>query len=285
MTPDHVVALRDGRSLSYAEYGDAAGFPVVSAHGGLSCRLDVEAAAAAAGRSRVRLIAPDRPGIGRSDPEPGRTMLDWARDVGELLGLLGVEKFAAMGWSLGGQYAAALGYAFPSRVTRLAIIAGVPPLTEPCVFDDLPAVDRLFSRLSARAPRLARQCFRIMRGAAAGAPQLYGRVVARGLGPADDAVLRAAGYRNFARASREALRQPQGMVEEYRAMNRPWGFTPEELRVRVDVWQGSEDRLVPPKWASQLVRRIPFATMHLRPGGHFLAHLYYGEIFDALRGG
>ncbi len=283
MISDHVAGLRDGRALSYAQYGDAGGFPVVSAHGGLSCRLDVEAAASVARQSQVRLISPDRPGIGKSDPRPGRSMLDWTRDVGELLDLLGVDRFATMGWSLGGQYAAALGYTFSSRVTRVAIIAGVLPLTEPGVFDDLPAVDRLFSRLSTRAPRFARQCFRAMGIAAAGAPQLYGRLVARGLGAADAAVLRSAGYRNFATTSREALRQPQGMVEEYRAMNRAWGFTPEDLQVPVDVWQGTGDRLVNPKWAAELAHRIPAATLHLRSGGHFMAHLYYRDILDALR--
>ena len=283
MTADYVVGLRDGRALSYAQYGDAVGFPIVSAHGGLSCRLDVAAAASVAGQSGVRLISPDRPGIGRSDPLPQRTMQDWTRDVGELLDLLGVDRFATMGWSLGGQYAAALGYTFSSRVTRVGIVAGVLPLTEPGVFDDLPLVDRLFSRLSTRAPWLARQCFRAMGVAAAGAPQLYGGLVARGLGAADLAVLQSDGYTNFARASREAMRQPQGMVEEYRAMNRAWGFAPEDLRVPVDVWQGTEDRLVNPKWAAALARRIPSATLHLRSGGHFLAHLYYQEIFEALR--
>ncbi len=283
MTVDHVVGLRDGRALSYAQYGDAGGFPIVSAHGGLSCRLDVAAAASVAGQSGVRLIAPDRPGIGGSDPLPQRTMLDWTRDVGELFDLLGVDRFATMGWSLGGQYAAALGYAFSSRVTRVAIVAGVLPLTEPGVFDDLPLVDRLFSGLSTRAPWLARQCFRAMGVAAAGAPQLYGGLVARGLGAADLAVLRSDGYANFARTSREAMRQPQGMVEEYCAMNRAWGFAPEDLRVPVDVWQGTEDRLVNPKWAAALAHRIPSATLHLRSGGHFLAHLYYREIFETLR--
>jgi pimeloyl-ACP methyl ester carboxylesterase len=65
-------------------------------------------------------------------------------------------------------------------------------------------------------------------------------------------------------------------------MNRPWGFAPEDLRVPVDVWQGSQDRLVTPAWAAELARRIPVATLQLRPGGHFLAHLYYPEILDAL---
>lgn len=60
MSADHVAGLRDGRTLSYAQYGDAAGFSIVNAHGGLACRLDVEAAASVAAGSGVRLISPDR---------------------------------------------------------------------------------------------------------------------------------------------------------------------------------------------------------------------------------
>jgi pimeloyl-ACP methyl ester carboxylesterase len=122
-----------------------------------------------------------------------------------------------------------------------------------------------------------------MRFAATCAPKLYGRLAARDLGAADGAVLRAEGYDNFARMSREALRQPRGVVEEYRVMNAPWGFAPEELRVPVNVWAGTDDRLLDRHWPAELARRIPSATLHLMPGGHFLAHLYYRDIFDDLR--
>jgi pimeloyl-ACP methyl ester carboxylesterase len=105
----------------------------------------------------------------------------------------------------------------------------------------------------------------------------------RDLGEADGAVLRTEGYDKFASMSREALRQPQGVVEEYRAMNRPWGFAPEDLTVPVDVWAGRDDQLLDPKWPHELARRIPNATLHLRPGGHFVAHRYYRDIIDGLR--
>jgi pimeloyl-ACP methyl ester carboxylesterase len=282
MTADHVLGLRDGRTLSYAEYGDPEGFPVVSAHGGLACRLDVQSAAPVAEQCGVRLIAPDRPGVGRSDPKPGRGILDWASDVAELLGILGIARFAAMGWSLGGQYAAGLGYAMSLRVTRVAIVAGALPLDEPGLFDALPAVDRTFISLSQRAPWIARQGFRAMRFAAVATPGLYGRAAARDLGAADGAVLRAQGYAEFAKMSREALRQPQGVVQEYLAMVRPWGFAPEDLKVPVDVWGGTEDQLLDPTWPQRLADRIPDATLHLMPGGHFLAHLYYRDIFERL---
>jgi pimeloyl-ACP methyl ester carboxylesterase len=280
---DHVVRLHGGRQLSYAEYGDPSGFPVVSAHGGLACRLDVAAAAGVAHNTGVRLISPDRPGVGRSDAQHGRTILGWARDVEELLDQLGVERFAAMGWSLGGQYAAAVGYALWPRVTRVAIIAGALPLTEPGVFECLPAVDRFFCRISQRAPWVARQCFRVMRIGVGCAPTLYGRLAARDLGAADAAVIREEGYASFSRMCHEALRQPGGMAEEYRVMTAPWEFAPEDLEVPADVWGGTEDQYVPAAWPAELARRIPDAVLHMRPGGHFLAHLYYREIFDALR--
>jgi pimeloyl-ACP methyl ester carboxylesterase len=209
-------------------------------------------------------------------------MLDWADDVAELLGTLGIARFATMGWSLGGQYAAALGYAMSLRVTRVAILAGALPLDEPGLLRALPAIDRTFIGLSQHAPWLARQGFRSMRFTALTAPGLYGRLAARDLGAADGDVIRAQGYAEFAKMSREALRQPQGVVEEYIVMVRPWGFAPEDLTVPVDVWAGTDDQLLDPTWPQRLADRIPDATLHLMPGGHFLAHLYYRDIFERL---
>ncbi len=283
VTVDHVVRLRDGRSMGYAQYGTRDGFPIVNAHGGLACRLDVAAADPIANATDIRLISPDRPGVGLSDPQPGRTVLDWARDVAELLDQIDVDRFAVIGWSMGGQYAAAVAHALKHRVTRAAIIAGALPLTEPGVFGELPVMDRFLTRMSQRAPWLAQHWFRMMRFAARLAPGPYGRLAARELGPADGAVIRDEGFDTFARMSREAARQLPGAVEEYRAWMRPWGFAPEDLKVPVDVWAGTRDQLVDPSWPHRLAHRIPVSTLNIRDGGHFMAHLHYREIFEALR--
>lgn len=282
-TVERLIRLRDGRSMAYAEYGTPDGFVVVNAHGGLACRLDVESADDVAAAAGIRLISPDRPGVGHSDPDPGRTTLSWASDVEELVDRLGVERFAVMGWSMGGQYAAAVGHALRHRVTRVAIVAGALPLTGSGVFDQLPAMDRYLTRMAERAPWLARQWFRIMGLAPRLAPVLYGRLAARDLGKADGAVIRGEGFRTFARMSREAIRQPAGAVEEYRAWMRPWGFAPEDLDVPVDIWAGTDDQLINPSWPQRLASRIPNATLNIRDGGHFVAHLHYREIFDSLR--
>ena len=122
-----------------------------------------------------------------------------------------------------------------------------------------------------------------MRWAAGVAPSIYGRWAARTLGPADGAVIREEGFDTFARMSREALRQPAGVVEEYRAWARPWGFVPEDVGLTVDVWAGTDDELVDPRWPRELADRMPNATLHVCSGGHFMAHRHYREIFDALR--
>jgi pimeloyl-ACP methyl ester carboxylesterase len=270
--------------MGFAEFGAGDGFPIVNAHGGLACRLDVAAADPVASECGIRLISPDRPGVGLSDPKPGRTVLDWAHDVAELLDQIDVDHFAVMGWSMGGQYAAAVGHTLRHRVTRVAIIAGALPLTERGVYDELPVMDRFLTRMSQSAPWTAQQLFRMMRFAARVAPVAYGRLAARSLGPADGTVIRDIGYDNFAQMSREALRQLPGVVEEYRAWIRPWGFAPEDLGVPVDVWAGTRDELVNASWPHRLAKRIPGATLNIRDGGHFLAHRYYRQIFEALRG-
>jgi hypothetical protein len=104
-----------------------------------------------------------------------------------------------------------------------------------------------------------------------------------GLAQRDGAVLRHEGFDTFALMSREAVRRPEGVVEDYRAWMRPWGFAPEDLDVGVDVWGGADDELIDRSWPPELANRITGATLHLRSGGHFMAHLHYQEIFDELR--
>ena len=70
---DGTITTRDGRALGYAEYGDRAGKPVFYFHGFPGSRLEIGPASAAASDTRVRLIAVDRPGYGRSDFKPART--------------------------------------------------------------------------------------------------------------------------------------------------------------------------------------------------------------------
>ena len=54
----------------------------------------------------VVAIAPDRPGYGLSTFQKARTLAGWSRDVAELAGHLGLDRFAVVGISGGGPHAA-----------------------------------------------------------------------------------------------------------------------------------------------------------------------------------
>ncbi|KAA0110661.1 alpha/beta fold hydrolase [Mycolicibacterium sp. P1-5] len=282
MIEDRKVQLRDGRALGYTEYGAPDGFVVIYTHGGLACRRDVSTGAGIAAQNGIRLLALDRPGIGLSDPKPGRTVAAWADDVAELRDQLAIDDFAAMGWSMGGQYALALGYAMPAAVTRVAVITGGLPITDSTLFAQMPTIDRVYIRMAQRAPWLARGCLRSMGFVAQLSPGLYGRLASRDLPAADAAVIRAEGFASFGQMSAEALRRSEGHVEDYLAAMRPWGFAPEDVAVPVDVWGGAQDEFLNPDWPATLASRIPGSSLHIRSGGHFMAHLHWQEIFDAL---
>ncbi|WP_280759377.1 alpha/beta fold hydrolase [Prescottella agglutinans] len=267
--------------MGFADYGPADGFVVVNAHGELSCRLDVRAATPIAEAAGVRLISPDRPGIGLSDPSPGRTVLDWAADVEQLLDRLGVERVGVLGWSMGGQYAAGLGYALATRISRVAIVTGALPLTEDGAVARLGAMDRWCTQMSRRCPSLATGWFRGMSLLCRSMPRQFARLTARAVGSTDAEVVEEV-LDELVAMTGEGLRIPSGVVEDYRAWSRPWGFAPEDLEVPVDVWWGATDRHVPKEWVTELASRIPKSTLNIGMGGQFFAPQRYQTILESL---
>ena len=102
--------------------------------------------ASIAAQRGIRLIAVERPGYGLSDPQPGRTMLDWTDDIEVLIDALGIKQFAVIGFSMGSIYALACAYKFPQRITRAALVGALAPLDAPDVMEGMsPAVSGLYT--------------------------------------------------------------------------------------------------------------------------------------------
>ena len=271
--------LPDGRVLAWREYGAPAGRPVICNHGGLVCGQDVSPADGAAKALDLRLIAPDRPGVGGSTPRSRRTTGQWADDVRGLADALGLTRFGAFGWSLGGQYALALGALLPARTSAVVVVAGcIPDLTP----DRMNRTDARFMRLSHAAPPAAAMAFGAIRTVARLAPGVVVTATQKSLCPSDRAALDALPRGALAEWMATAMSRPTGMVEEYRVLGRPWGFDPADVQVPTTYWQGGRDTLVPPLWADQLSAATPGATLRTVPGdGHFLAYRRWHEVLGA----
>jgi pimeloyl-ACP methyl ester carboxylesterase len=126
-TGTRAVILPDGRVVEFAAYGDARGTPVLAVHpvpGSHELWLPTHPAAARVG---VLLVAPDRPGCGRSEPLPAGATLDWPADVAVLAEAIGLASFAVLGLGEGGTPAAACARGLADRVTRLGLVGGPPP--------------------------------------------------------------------------------------------------------------------------------------------------------------
>ncbi len=281
------VTLPDSRVLAYEEYGDPAGFPVFSFHGGLSSRLDAAPAHEAAVAKSVRLVSPDRPGIGLSTYQAGRRLLDWPNDVTRLADALGIDRFAVMGWSAGGPYAAVCAAKMQRRVTAVALLSSSVPLDLYGTTSGLTVEDRTLLVLSRRAPWLASAVIKASLVSASNARLL--RAAMRAFPPADRTILTEWGPPDHALAFvREAVHQgTEGCVQDYRIFGDPWGFDLEEIAVPVQIWEGADDNTGPPGYRDFLQAHIPHATVTVVPGEGHLSLLPHQApaIFAALLGG
>lgn len=267
------LRLADGRRLGYCELGDPSGLALLACHGGSSCRLELRFAEALCRRGSIRLVVPDRPGIGTSDFQPDRRLADWPRDVEALADALGLERFWVMGWSAGGPYALACGWALAARVQGVLVLAGLAPLRDAAQVAQLGlALDRLLLRLGPRAPRLAAAGLDLLRALPLPAKRGALRRSLRASGDPDLGHLSGAAVDALVEAWDESLRPGgRGTAWDYRVLAEDWGFQPREVEVKVELWQGLEDRLVPPEHACRLAAEIPGARLVPLAGhGHFL---------------
>ncbi|WP_394338809.1 alpha/beta fold hydrolase, partial [Halopelagius longus] len=71
----------DGRTVAYAEFGDPNGDAALFFHGTPGSRVLGGLLAEAARERGVRLLCPDRPGIGGTDPLPEGSLAERAADA------------------------------------------------------------------------------------------------------------------------------------------------------------------------------------------------------------
>ena len=118
---DDLLRLPDGRAAQYWDNGGD-GPAVLFFHGCPDTRHAAMTGADAATRVGVRLIAVNRPGYGRSDPHDS-SQSSVADDALAAADLLGIDRFAALGMSVGSGYALTCAARHPDRVRSLALVA------------------------------------------------------------------------------------------------------------------------------------------------------------------
>ncbi len=282
------ITVRDGRTLAYAEYGRPSGRPIIYCHGVPSSRVegDLTIDDRIAAELDLRVIVPDRPGVGQSQSQPGRRIVDWPNDVADLASALDLETFAVVGSSGGAPYAAVCGAMIPNRARVVGVIGGVAPVDAPGIMAALSGPLRFMFRLSRVAPAVLRGMFRMnLRAIRGGSPRASQRMASMAPEPDRTLLQRQEISDGFMACFVEACRQgPRGPADDMGLVARPWGFDLASVKVPVLLWHGERDRNVPVACGRYLASAFPDcrATFYAEEAHLSVPLNHQQEIFGAL---
>jgi pimeloyl-ACP methyl ester carboxylesterase len=258
----------DGRRLRIEVAGDCRRVVVVQVGSPNAGVLDDRWVGDAAVRG-LTLITYDRPGYGRSSPQPGRSVADCAADVRTISEAVGFERCVVWGFSGGGPHALACGALLDDLVMAVATV-GSPAPFDASGFDYFAgmsdeAVDDIALFLSDRAEWERRGEAQRDALLALNADELVQQWSA-GASPADALVLRG-DFGAWLYRSLQAALAPgvAGWTDDDVAVfHTPWGFKPGSISTAVKVWHGVDDRFVPFGHGRWLADTIPGAQAALR---------------------
>lgn len=278
---DRTIVLGGGRVMALREYGDPAGTPVMALHGTPASRL-MYSAAKSAGAHRLRLIAPDRWGYGETDPHPNPTLTDFASDIEQVADALAIDRFAVLGVSGGGPYAAAIAALLPQRVTALALVAPVGPISPATGgAPPLSVFHRFCFKVLPRMPGSLRAVFAAFRLGLMKSPKAAIRVATlRSPRPDREVLANPDVHARFTAMFAEGLKRGvTGALIDMQLFNRPWRVPLDRITAPAALWIGSADNNVPVGAAHALAAAIRGCELiELRGEGHLWVALNYDGV-------
>jgi pimeloyl-ACP methyl ester carboxylesterase len=322
------IQLPDGRYVAYQERGaskETAQRSILVVHGFLSSRhagipgIRDELLE----RYGVRLVSYDRPGYGQSDPHPQRSLNTSAQDMVHIADALGLgDKFWVLGYSGGGPHAWAALYYIPQRLAGVVMFAPMGNAYAKHMTNE--ETKQVWGGLSLRRKFM----FMIAHYLPSFLPSILQRntvdkinrlmkLTRKGVGEKDRALLDqdsfgAAWEKDMRESVRQGTAKPHS--EEVILHTNDWGFNLADLLPKsptpslyqrmhslfrgsnlpafagpIHIFQGTDDKLVPPAMNDYAKRVLPHIHYHKLEGeGHFSWFCYcdscHKNLFEILFG-
>ncbi|MDH3692685.1 MAG: alpha/beta hydrolase [Gammaproteobacteria bacterium] len=272
--------------MAYAEYGEPNGAPLFLFHGLPGSRLSWGLIPDKPFPPGLRIVAPDRPGYGNSDPKLQCTLLGWVDDIAELADALKIEKFAVVGVSGGGPGALACAWKIPERLTSVGVVACPAPTNAPQVFKGMSKTNRFFMKLAWRLPWLSTLNVRLLASVIRRSPARYINAMKYKVHDVDKVILARPEIQDMLiKDFAEALRGgAQGMASDMSANHgRPWGFPLNDIKIKVLFWFCELDLSVPAAMGRYLSTTVPNCEVTCVPdAGHLWILVNMNEVLTAL---
>ncbi len=281
--PDLLIALPDGRRVAVDDRGDPDGVPVLYLHGTPDSRLARHPDDGVAASLGVRLIAPDRPGIGDSDADPAATPASVADDLVHLLDALGIDHVGVLAWSAGSIFALALAGAHRDRISNLVLAAPLIPVDaygHPGVLDGADESRQLFADALGDHPpdEIAAELAPWL------VPPEIDEPTARAMLAASLEALTdvpGAGRRLLDALQASVAHGMTGIEREIAAQATPLAGLLDAVRCPVRIHTGTADTVAPPAMGAWLARRLDAELAVHDAEGHALAILRWEELLRA----
>jgi pimeloyl-ACP methyl ester carboxylesterase len=277
-----VIEIKN-RRIGIHQYGNKDGIPVFYCHAFPGSRLDgnVLNFNEHAIKADVRIIAVDRPGIGLSDYQSKRSLLDWGDDISVIADKLNINKFSIVGFSGGGPYALSCASKMPERIHSVGFVSGMGPIEyKESKKDNAMLIPRQISLLRKVIATAIDKSIRHT-------PGIITQAMRTILPKADvDYLCEDGNIHKLQLFFSENFKQGgDGFLKESEIYRQPWGFELSRIKPRVHLWQGGVDRNVGVRSARKIAQEIPDCKVHFMDDeGHFsLIGKYLGDILEELR--
>ena len=235
-----IIRYQNGNSLSYSEYGDGKGYPILVQHGMMASIRDYHLFDSLI-EAKKRVICIARPGYGESTPYQMENIAEWGKIVSVLVDILGLSQFDILGISSGAPYSYSIGYTLQDKVRRIFIFSGTPAL-----YDD---------RVLALWP------YPIKKNASIPEMQIVAKEVFFSNIRKEDMT------RNDIRDS--MMHDGFGIAQDLRIRCMDWGFKLSDMKSAVYMEHSRTDRDVPFVTAEMTAKLLPNCRMEAREGDHF----------------
>jgi len=278
MKTDNLLTLPDGRNLAYAEFGRPDGYPVLWCHAWPSSRLEpLMVGDDVLAEMGLRVICPDRPGVGLSDFQSDRGLSGWPKDVSFFTEAIGLDRFSVFGISGGGPYAAVCAARIPDKLNKVVIASGAWRMDWPEAAKNLGFPYNLLWRSAKHAPVLLSCLFKLLR------PMIRSpkNDDERALAQHDKAVPLS---EVFPQVVSEAMRQgSKGLVWDARMYVREWDFDLAEIQMPLNLFHGEQDKNVPLALVQRVANSLPSAQLQTYPeDDHVSLSRHFDEMAKAL---
>ncbi len=278
------IDLTDGRVFRYSVNGAADGPVLVWHHGTPGCGLGYRIVDRPAAQRGLRVVWPSRPGYAGSTRHGGRSIVDVADDMRQVLDAIGAEEFIVGGSSGGGPHALACAARIPGCRAAASVVGMAPWRGE----ESLAGMgeDNVAEYTAAiQGPEVLRA---YLDESVVGMEGLTASAFAEGFGSllpeVDRCVLTGELAEDLTADLRGSLSTGiDGWLDDDLALIKPWGFDLDEVTTPVTLWHGTADQMAPVAEAWRLAATVPGAIPHILDGeGHLSIYTRTGEMLDEL---